>query len=149
MANPLIFYVQLQIIQAALAGLPLQQCDTTNRPVIASLSGLRGINDSTSDVGSEQDDTHHHLIFDESARATSTASVPHEATKGRTYRFFIRGHGGARTGTVADILRADGMTKIYPQLYLRPSTSRSQGTTNIQAIAPYQYKNNVFKYSFF
>lgn len=42
-----------------------------------------------------------------------------------------------------------GMTKLDPQLYLRPSTSRSQRTSNVRAIAPYQYKNDVFKYSFF
>lgn len=44
---------------------------------------------------------------------------------------------------------ANGLTKIDPETYLLPSTSRSRRTSNTKAISPYQYKNDVFKYSFF
>lgn len=44
---------------------------------------------------------------------------------------------------------ANGLTKINPAVYISPSTSRSKRTSNTKAIAPYQYRNDVFKYSFF
>ncbi|KAM7285332.1 lysosomal acid glucosylceramidase-like [Ixodes scapularis] len=128
MANPLMFYGQLQIIQAT--GLPLQQRDTVNHSVNASLSGLWGINckaisglRGTYDVSCWQDYTHHPLVFDEPARATSTTSVPHEATKGRTDQSFISGHGGARSGTMANPLIFYAQeAPVQPQSLQDPAT---------------------------
>lgn len=41
------------------------------------------------------------------------------------------------------------LTKVNPELYIWPSSSRFKRMSNTKAISSYQYRSEVFKYSYF
>uniref|UniRef100_A0A6B0V722 Secreted protein n=1 Tax=Ixodes ricinus TaxID=34613 RepID=A0A6B0V722_IXORI len=108
MSNPLIFFTQLLIAQAAFACPLSRQHDPADRSVTVPLSSLKttqgNVSGTTFHADSEDDSRNKRLVFDESTRSASTSTVAYEATKGLSERFAIRGQGSTHVCTMSNPL---------------------------------------------
>ncbi|KAM7281471.1 uncharacterized protein ISCGN_005752, partial [Ixodes scapularis] len=108
MSNPLIFFTQLLIAQAALACPLSRQHDPADRSVTVPLSSLKTTQGHVSGItflaDNEDDGRNKRLVFDESTRSASTSTVAYEATKGLSERFAIRGQGSTHVCTMSNPL---------------------------------------------
>uniref|UniRef100_A0A6B0UM37 Putative secreted protein n=1 Tax=Ixodes ricinus TaxID=34613 RepID=A0A6B0UM37_IXORI len=108
MSNPLIFFTQLLIAQAAFACPLSRQHDPADRSVTVPLSSLKttqgNVSGTTFHTDSEDDSRNKRLVFDESTRSASTSTVAYEATKGLSERFAIRGQSSTHVCTMSNPL---------------------------------------------